>query len=459
MTTLLLGDAAKDRDARSSRSRQRKLGPSSIGTCRRRAGYEHHGEKPSNPENVTGLPAILGTWIHKGALETMRQEWGAIIETTVEDDILRGHVDALFLPVELLSRLPAKYASAHAEDVATVDDLKTKRDERLVDYVRNRGPKRSELFQTHLYADLLRRGKIKRLKRQEALADLGPIEVEKVRLRYLARNAGAEYVYEQAYDPDITAEAHEWADQVRRSKSPEDLPRDEDGPGLSVICDNCPFRTACWGDIDEDGPAPQAQLLVTDADLAATLAEYADASLVESEAKARKAKARQVLDATGPAVYADGERAFKLGWSGGKMGDPKPDLQAMIDLFKQAGLEVPYLQPRPSAKSIRVTRWDPPERECGKPVVTEADLDRRPYVEDAKTLAEAVQRSARIDDEEADGLDLDDPRRDEVLASCARWEAILDQAPRCSLKKSHSGTCTPLETLDTTEPLSAPLSA
>lgn len=44
---------------------------------------------------------------------------------------------------------------------------------------------------------------------------------------------------------------------------------------------------------------------------------------------------------------------------------------------------------------------------------------RNPYVGDG---ADGARRSAQIDREEADGLDRDDPRYDEVLASAARWD-------------------------------------
>jgi hypothetical protein len=307
LVTRLLTEAAKVVDARSARSRQRKVGASEIGVCRRRAAYSHHGHPVSDPHNVTGLPAIAGTWFHKGALDTMRREWGTLIETRVEDDLIRGHVDALDLPNEL--RVAAGLEEHPlAPDEPEVDDLKTRRDARMVDYVRNRGPKRGELFQVHLYADLLRRGAVKPIARQAGLAALGPLEVDTVRLRYLPRTGeeDSEYVHEQPFDPDVAAEAWSWVQQVAGSSSPEEVPRDQDGPGLSVACDHCPFVTACWGEASSH--APQAQLVVTDADLAATLAAYDEARTIVREAQADKDLARAKLDATRPAIYlpADG---------------------------------------------------------------------------------------------------------------------------------------------------------
>lgn len=56
---------------------------------------------------------------------------------------------------------------------------------------------------------------------------------------------------------------------------------------------------------------------------------------------------------------------------------------------------------------------------------------REPYVGDG---ADGARRSARIDREEADGLDRGDPRRDELLASAERWDRQAEQ-----LEAEHAG--------------------
>lgn len=438
----LLGVAAKAVDARSSRSKQRKVGASEIGVCRRRAGYSHHGHPVTDPDNVSGIAAVVGTWIHKGALATMQREWGTVIEQRVEDDRLRGHVDGIDLPNTL--RVRAGLAEIEdAPDVVEVDDLKTKRDRRMIDYVRNRGPKRSELFQTHLYGSLLRDHGVKPIQRQQALADLGPLDVEVVRLRYFARSAeegdDGEYVYEQPYDPDIAAEAWDWVEQVTRSSSPDDLPRDQDGPGLSIVCDSCPFLTACWGDAGDH--APQSLLVVTDADLAQTFAEYDAARVDEREAKARKDLARAKLDASEPAIYTDGrDLAFKLGWTGGKTGDPKPDVAAMIALYEQAGLTVPYLEPKPTPRVIHLTRWEVPDPPCGKPVGDPVPLVTR--------TTPKGNEEQYVQDRARGGWTRYTPIgtvAEQVTAGefRKRFPDYVEPRPACILKKAHSGDCLP----------------
>jgi hypothetical protein len=446
----LLGDAAKLVDSRSTRSKQRKVGASEIGVCRRRAGYSHHGHPISNPENVTGIAAVVGTWIHKGALATMHSEWGTVIEQRVEDDDLRGHVDGIDLPNDWRVRAGLSEVEG-APDVVEVDDLKTKRDRRMIDYVRNRGPKRSELYQTHLYGDLLRRNGVKPIHRQRHLAAVGPLPVETVRLRYFARSAeeddAGEYIHEQPFDPDIAAEAWEWVKQVTSSTSPDELPRDEDGPGLSVVCDNCPFRTACWGDAGDF--APQSLLIVTDDDLAATLDEYDRQRAIERDAKAVKDKARQMLDATDPAIYTDGRKAFKLTWGGGRTGDPKPDVDAMVALFAEAGLEVPYLDPKPAPRTIHVTRWEVPEVACGKPIGDPPEVE--------VTSGDVVQvwkpdrpRGGWTGYSQVDGSEVGTMTAGEA----AKQIAYTEERPPCVLKKGHSGDCWPddaIAVLDVTD--------
>lgn len=54
---------------------------------------------------------------------------------------------------------------------------------------------------------------------------------------------------------------------------------------------------------------------------------------------------------------------------------------------------------------------------------------RQPYVEDSN-VAEAYRRSARIDREEADCLDRDDPRYDDCLVSAAEFERLAEYHER-----------------------------
>jgi hypothetical protein len=169
--------------ARSTRSRQRALGASELGTCRRRTAYRLAGTAETNPGG--SMAAALGTWIHKGALDVLRREYGALIEVRLASPLIRGKLDALY------------------PDDAVVEDVKTKGRYVYAQTV-DTGPRIGELFQITVYAWLLREGHITDRRRGYPT---GPVPVDTVRLCYLDRDTGASHVWETAYDPAVTAEA------------------------------------------------------------------------------------------------------------------------------------------------------------------------------------------------------------------------------------------------------------
>jgi hypothetical protein len=284
------------------------------------------------------MKAILGTWIHKGALDVLKREYDALIELAVESDMLKGSVDAVYL------------------DSATVEDVKTM-GLFAFQWREQAGPAQEHLFQVHLYAWMLREGYIpaktrRKLNRRGWISDRVPIE--QVVLRYVCRDNGEEFVHAQDYDPKITARALEWIAEVYEavnSIGPEFVERDQDGPGLSIICDGCRWLTACWGPERADGAMRQAALVRDDADVAQALLEYDQARAIEKEAKAAKEVARAKLTASAPGVYG----GLQLGWTGGGGVTRSVDMDAVRRLFAEAGLDVPE-KTSPKSPSISVTK-------------------------------------------------------------------------------------------------------
>ncbi|MGW1878452.1 PD-(D/E)XK nuclease family protein [Streptomyces sp. NPDC001975] len=326
------------------RSRQRLLGPSSIGLCRRRAAYEVHGTWPTDlADNMHA--AILGTWLHEGILRVLREQYGAHTELELTDGVILGHADAYWAPND-----PRRQTSgAQAVDMGVVEDVKTK-STRALDVVVRQGPSQAEWFQVHLYAHLLRTGG---LRDHSGLPAGEPLPVDVVRLRYVGREYGQVVVHQRPYDEDVTTQALAWAEDVLASPEPEAMPRDLDGPGLSIICDNCPFRTACWDlDLLTDDRAPQTILVEDTAAVTEALRAYADAAEVESAAKKRKAKARKMLDAADAGTYG----AFKLSWSGGSPRPPEPDPEGMIRIIEGLGVDLPMRPGGRTSRTISVSR-------------------------------------------------------------------------------------------------------
>ncbi|MER6010144.1 PD-(D/E)XK nuclease family protein [Streptomyces bluensis] len=331
------------------RSRQRLLGPSSIGLCRRRAAYEVHGTWPTDlADNMHA--AILGTWLHEGILRVLREQYGAWTELELTDGMILGHADAYWAPGHLHHQnVRHRPPGAQAVDMGVVEDVKTK-STRALDVVVRQGPSQAEWFQVHLYAHLLRTGG---LREHSTLPTSEPLPVDVVRLRYVGREYGQVVVHQRAYDEDVTKQALAWAEDVLASPEPEAMPRDLDGPGLSIICDNCPFKTTCWN-IDQlsDDRAPQTILAEDAPAITEALRAYADAAEVESTAKKRKAKARKMLDAADAGTYG----AFKLSWSGGNPRPPEPDPEAMIRILEGLSVDIPMRPGGRTSRTINVSR-------------------------------------------------------------------------------------------------------
>lgn len=327
--------AAHDVDARRPRSLQRQLGASDT-VCERRAAYVLFGVTPSDWSEKRA--AILGTYIHEGLLGAARTEYGWLVERAVADDTIRGHIDAVQLDEETAARVPARHRpKVPAEHGVIVEDVKTK-STYLWEKVRRYGPSAAELRQVYTYADLLRTVGFEDVRGQRYLAKLGPLEVARIRFRFVNRDNGEEHIEEFDFDPNEATRARWWVQRVRELKSPEEGRRDFDGPGVDAICDHCPFMTACWGLPQQPGAAVQTVLIHNDADRAQALADYVRGHELELQGKAMKKLARKKVDLSAAGVYGANELVWLGGndvWSG--------DLQAMVDLHESAGLTVPMV--------------------------------------------------------------------------------------------------------------------
>lgn len=326
-----LWPAAHAADARSPRSRQTKIGASDT-VCARRAGYLLHGRTPT--DGGEKRKAILGTWLHAGILSAAREEFGWIIERRVEDDTIRGHIDAVQLDAATALRLPKRLRPSLPAEETTVEDVKTKSTYQW-DNVLRYGASEAEIRQALLYADLLHREGFADIKGQRQLARLGPVNVGRIRFRFINRDSGDDHVQEIAFSAERARGARWWVHQVRSAASPDELPRTFQGPGLSAVCDHCPFRTACWGSVAA-GRRPQSILIHDDEDRAKALAEYVEVSGQMKPLKDRQKLLRAKLDGSEAGVYGDNV----LSWSGGNP-TKVDDVDAMVALYRRAGLEVP----------------------------------------------------------------------------------------------------------------------
>lgn len=198
-------------DRRKPRSRQKELGMSELGACRRRVGYKLAGIEATNPSG--SVQAAMGSAIHQVIGEILEDLGldGVLHEKEVNAFGLKGHFDRVEDGVLI--------------DVKTVS-------QRWLDHILLHGPETKHLWQINMYAAAVR---------------LAGHKVNRVRIDYLARDTGEEYNWPSEkgapFNPRHVRDALEWLEAVR-SADVEMLPRDEDPDGS--FCGHCPYLTLCW---------------------------------------------------------------------------------------------------------------------------------------------------------------------------------------------------------------------
>lgn len=305
----LLDQVIRDADAAKPRTRQAELGPSDVGGCARRASYKHHGVEPTDVFDPHPS-AMLGTWLHEHVLPLMAAARDGIAEVPVTVDCgdgltLSGTAD-LWLPIE-----------------GTLLDLKTVGAPRADgDPVREQHAQ-----QVHLYAQGLRQA---------------GFNVDWVGILYLDRSKGGVTEAVMPFDP-IVAETAMGRYRNIATLDPEMVAREERGPGLSWICDHCPWVSACWPGGDQTVLAREGGVQA----VADALARYDAARAVAKEAKAEQDFAAAILRDTDAGEYG----GFRLKWSKGRTGMNQAEAKALL---AAAGLEVPLSTSRPSIDVSRI---------------------------------------------------------------------------------------------------------
>lgn len=284
---------------------------SMIGGCRRQAAYALDLGWPDIP-GTSGGAAYAGGAIHTRLLPDLAARlgghWEEEVELTIEGITISGHVDLVLWEGEVL-------------DVKTVSAF-------YYPVVRRKVPWNHRLQPTGY-----------------ALA---------------TDSIGCTLLYVNRSDPDqrfaTSWDADRYVHDLRRwvrdvQRRPELVPRDERGPGLSIICDSCPFAGQCWGPPEEK--PPQA-VVVDELGIELALEEYDAARETEKEAKAEKEFWRRALDGYEPAPYGD----WELGWTGKSGEDLVEDKDAAVRVLEEYGLPVPLKRVQ-KKQSISVTRRKP----------------------------------------------------------------------------------------------------
>jgi hypothetical protein len=166
--------------------------------------------------------------------------------------------------------------------------------------------------------------------------------VDWITIVYLNRENGQIRAFTEPFDETVLTEMRSWLNEVYdyADMGPETAPRDERGPGLSIVCDGCPFRTGCW---------PNAQATVLDeageAGIEPMLALYDEAATREKDAKKDKDFARAALDGLAPNTYGH----YKLSW---RSTGERIDTKAVEKILTDNGFPVPR-NPAGTAISVK----------------------------------------------------------------------------------------------------------
>jgi hypothetical protein len=302
-------------DAARPRSSQAELGMSNLGGCRRAAGYRVHGYSAGDGFS---MQAVLGTAIHEALAASARLALGD--EAMVEDTEVRfagvtGHPDLC--------------------KGGTLVDFKTRGFAVQLENVRRHGPPRQHLWQAMCYA---------------AALILAGREVTTVRLDYIDRGSGEEYVWEAPFSMADVRDAMAWLRNVREAPL-ESLPRDY-APD-SAYCRNCPFFQPCWGRAVPDRD-PRSVLYLEDPDAERWLRQLAAARAAKSAAEAAEAEAVGALDAIRTIVTPGDSQDVVAGEMSARIsitkGRSSLDRTAIERDYAQAGLSAPVKYGTPTVK-------------------------------------------------------------------------------------------------------------
>jgi hypothetical protein len=248
--------------------------------------------------------------LHAALLPVLALEWGGQHSVPVT--------------VSLGDDLPPINGEADLVVADEVIDLKTGTEAVIEQVVRDGAAKRDHHRQTNIY--------------RLALTQMGH-KINWASILYLGRSRGETVSFESPFDEEVIEEARHWWRAVQASPKPEALDRTERGPGLSIVCDGCQFRSRCW-------PNAQATILDEGGDAAteSALTMLRDALDRRNAADKDAEFAKAILAGTMPGTYG----IWKTWYQGG---GARLDQQAAKRELTEHGLPVPM---KTIEKSLRV---------------------------------------------------------------------------------------------------------
>jgi len=187
----LLIKALYEKENKRPRSTQVQIGPSELGSCRRKVWYKLNNQPETN-ENELKLAAIMGTAIHDTIEKALSNNKEVLLEQSVEHNGMKAHVD-LYIP-----------------GTGDVVDWKTVKLKNLAYF-----PSQQQRWQVHTYGYLIEQ------------SGLG--KVHNVHLVAIPRDGDERdvKVHSEKYDSSIALEALSWLAGVKEFQTPPEPEKDE----------------------------------------------------------------------------------------------------------------------------------------------------------------------------------------------------------------------------------------
>lgn len=310
--------AAFTADAQSQREDLYALTMSGLGGCTRQAAYRLARTPPSEELRFGEMrEANIGTMIHLGLLPHLAAQLGGAEEVPVvfstHELVIKGRTDLYVEPLRTVADLKTVGLSKFGTVGNTVN--------------------RAHRLQVGGYAS--------------AIVQSGQ-PVDWIAWIYLDRSGGGDKIIVERFDETLIATVDARLDELTTfAQSPDAAPRDERGPGLSVVCDGCPWLRECWGADAEPGVVGAQRILVHDDEgVEEALRLYDDARARAREADEDKEFARAMFSASQPGSYGE----WELRWSNPGETDDK---DAAVKLLQEAGIPVPQ---RMTSRRLMVKR-------------------------------------------------------------------------------------------------------
>ena len=184
-------NALHAKESQRPRSTQVQIGPSELGGCRRKVWYRLNDQPETNPDQLK-LASIMGTAIHSAIEEALGKTEGVLLESEVEYNGMKAHVDCYF------------------PETGDVVDWKTVKIKNLAYF-----PSQQQRWQVQTYGYLIEQ------------SGLG--KVQNVHLVAIPRDGDERdiKVYSEKYDSSVALEALSWLEAIKTSEVIPGPERDE----------------------------------------------------------------------------------------------------------------------------------------------------------------------------------------------------------------------------------------